>query len=91
MVGSIQSDFRLIIALILQLTGLAFSVIVDAYLRKEQKIVMLIITLLTFILIGQNMADYLMEIYAAASYTRTFIAIIGYSVRPVIIVMFFYV
>ena len=91
MVGSIQSDFRLIIALILQLTGLAFSVIVDAYLRKEQKIVILIITLLTFILIGQNMADYLMEIYAAASYTRTFIAIIGYSVRPVIIVMFFYV
>ena len=91
MVESIQTDPMLIIALLLQLTGLTFSVIVDAYLRKGQKKVMLIIALLSFILIAQNAADYLMEVNAVLPYVRTITAIIGYSIRPMIIVMFFYV
>ena len=86
-----KSDAMLIIALLLQLIGLAFSVMVDAYLRRGQKFVMLTIVFLTIILIGQNIADYLIEINGAIPYIRTIIAIIGYSVRPMIAVMFFYV
>lgn len=86
-----KSDAMLIIALLLQLIGLAFSVMVDAYLRRGQKFVMLTIVFLTIILIGQNIADYLIEINGAIPYIRTIIAIIGYSVRPMIAMMFFYV
>ena len=86
---AILTEFMLTIALLLQLIGLTFAVMIDTYLRKEQRKAMLIIVSLTFLLVAQNMAEYLMEFYTAEPFGRTVTAIIGYSIRPIIIVMFF--
>ena len=57
---AILTEFMLTIALLLQLIGLTFAVMIDTYLRKEQRKAMLIIVSLTFLLVAQNMAEYLM-------------------------------
>ena len=85
----ILTEFMLTIALLLQLIVLAFAVMIDTYLRKGQRKAMLIIVSLTFLLVAQNMAEYLMVFYTAEPFGRTVTAIIGYSIRPIIIVMFF--
>ena len=86
---SIPTDILLIIALLLQLIGLAFAVMIDSYLQKVQRKAMLMIVTLTCLLIFQNVVDYEMEFYAYMPFARTVIAIIGYSIRPIIIVLFF--
>ena len=85
----ILTEFMLTIALLLQLIGLAFAVMIDTYLCKGQRKAMLIIVSLTFLLVAQNIAEYLMVFYTAEPFARTVTAIIGYSIRPIIIVMFF--
>ena len=86
---AILTEFMLIMALLLQLTGLAFAVMMDTYLRKEQRKAILMIVSLTCLLIVQNIADYMIELHMIMPFARTVIAIIGYSIRPIIIVMFF--
>ena len=86
---AILTEFMLTIALLLQLIVLAFAVMIDTYLRKGQRKAMLIIVSLTFLLVAQNMAEYLMVFYTAEPFGRTVTAIIGYSIRTIIIVMFF--
>ena len=86
---AILTEFMLIMALLLQLTGLAFAVMMDTYLRKEQRKAILMIVSLTCLLIVQNIADYMIELHMIMPFARTVIAIIGYSIRPIIIVSFF--
>ena len=76
------------------LIGLASTVMHDPYISREHRRVMLVITLLCACLIVQNYADSVLGYSAAGSALirlRTLVAVIGYSLRPVVIILFFYV
>ena len=73
----------------LLLIGLGLTIFTDQYINRIHKRIMIIIVVLAISLILQNLADYLLT---GTDYItlRTISAIYGYSVRPVIIVMFYY-
>ena len=81
----------MLIPLFLQITGMVFAVFADPYISKKHKRVLLIIAFLALILILQNYTENLLAAGEAKVPARTLVAILGYSVRPVIIVLFLYV
>ena len=72
----------------LLLIGLALSVMTNSYVSKTNKKLMLAVLVLTAVLVAQNGADYLMHHSDAGSLPRILVSVIGYSVRPAIIVLF---
>ena len=79
------------VALALQLIYLGFSVVADSYIRREQKVAIMIIDVLAFGLLLQNYMDFRLDLMGTMPYERTLVSIFGYCVRPVILVLFFYV
>ena len=75
----------------LQLIGLTFAVLIDPYIRKKHRSVMLVIIALASSLILQNYADFVLGSGGARVFARTLACIYGYSVRPVILALFFYI
>ena len=73
------------------LAGLLFAVLVDPYIRRKHRQIMLIIIALLATLIAQNVIDYLFELDGTHRLGRTILGIYGYSVRPVILIMFLYI
>ena len=73
----------------LLLIGLGLTIFTDQYINRIHKRIMIIIVVLAISLILQNLADYLLT---GTDYItlRTISAIYGYSVRPAIIVLFYY-
>lgn len=80
-----------LLPLLLQLIGLTFAVLIDPYIRKKHKSVMLLIVAAVFGLIVQNLLGYLLDTGGAHPFARTVVDIWGYSVRPLIIVLFYYI
>ena len=78
-------------ALYLQLAGLMLAVLNDTHIRRKHQWVMLIIVLLNLFLILQNLADYELSEGETRRLARTLAGIFGYSLRPAILVMFFYI
>ena len=74
----------------LQLIGLCFALLVDPYIVRKHRRIMLMIVALVFSLILQNYLDFRMQ-RAGMSRVRTWVSIFGYSVRPLILVLFFYI
>lgn len=72
----------------LLLAGVTFAVVVDPYLRRQQKRAMLDICALVFTLIAQNLLDYLLTTGKPAIGARIANSVYGYSVRPVILLLF---
>ena len=68
--------------LLLQMAGLSFAVIVDPYLDKRQRGLMINIILLVTSLIFQNRME------CVAGSMQTFWSVWGYIVRPVVIVLY---
>ncbi|MBR1692164.1 MAG: histidine kinase [Lachnospiraceae bacterium] len=91
MAQEIRIELILIVPLILQMIGLTFAVLIDPYIRREHRIIMVIIVAMIFSLIVQNFTGYLLDINGTMPYERTLVGIYGYSVRPVILVLFFYI
>lgn len=77
-------------AVFLQLIGLTFAAFVDPYISKRHKTVILINCLLTFVLIMQNYMDCSFSLQPTMFFQRKVTGIIGYSIRPVILVMWLY-
>ena len=80
----------LLVPLCLQLIGLVFAVLTDRYLRKEHRTAMLLIAVLVFCLVAQN----ILEFYLAQGtqvFARKLSSIAGYSLRPLILLLFFYI
>lgn len=75
----------------LQVFILIFVVIVDPYIMKKQKRIMMIITILVICLIFDNLLSDYLSTSRSTTYLRTIESIFGYSIRPVIIVLFFYI
>ena len=87
-----QADTLVLIPLALELTGLTFLVLIDPYIDRGRRRIMLIILVLILSLIVQNYLDYLLlDADGTRAFERTLIAIYGYSVRPVIIALLFYI
>ena len=77
--------------LLLLLLGLGFTVLIDPYIQKKQKRTMLIIAALCLTLVAQNYWDYALTIGQPQLTLRTIVTIYGYSVRPVILILFLYI
>ena len=82
------NELTALLPLLIQLVGLVFAVLVDSYLDKRQKRVMLIVAALAFALVVENYLEYLMEMRVSLRYPRTVAAIIGYAIRPAILALF---
>ena len=81
----------LLAPLLLMLFGLIFTVLADSYIGKSHRRIMLIITVLCLSLIVQNLLEYELVISRPYPALRTFLSVFGYSVRPVILIMFLYI
>ena len=79
------------VPVLLQVFILIFVVIADPYIMKKQKRIMMIITILVICLIFDNLLSYYLSTSRSTTYLRTIESIFGYSIRPVIIVLFFYI
>ena len=77
--------------LLLLLIGLAFTVRIDPYIRKEHRQTMLIVAALCLTLIIQNYWDYALTVGPPRQMLRTIVSIYGYAVRPVILILFLYI
>ena len=87
----IHVERLLVMTLLLQLIGLGFAVVVDPYIQKKQKRSMLIIIVLVISLIFQNLLGYWLDDRGNSPLMRTVVGIYGYTVRPAILGVFFYI
>ena len=70
--------------------GLGFTVLGDAYIQRVHRRLILIIVALELVLIAQNAAEFLLDMHSFYV-LRIYNSVIGYSTRPVIIVLFFHI
>ena len=76
--------------LVLQVGGLAFAVSVDTFFGKRHKQVLTLILILVFCLILQNYFENRIASGAAHDRLRTVLSILGYTLRPVILLLLYY-
>jgi len=76
--------------LTLQFIGVAFAAALDSTLGKNRQRIMIALIALSFLLVLQNYAEYVLVEWVFAPTWRTFVAALGYSLRPAIIVLFVY-
>ena len=86
-----KSEYIILIPLLFQIVGLGIAVCVDPYIEKYHIKIMLFIVFLVFSLTVQNVSEYTLARHIAMPYVRTIVAVYGYCVRPLIILMFFYI
>ena len=83
----IQTVILILAPLGLQLFGMAFAVLTDRYLQKKHRRALLIIAALLLCLVAQNLLeDYLTR--GTRVFARTLTAIAGYSIRPLVLLLF---
>ena len=75
----------------LLLAGLFIAVGIDQYIQKQKKRILLIICALVFSLIAQNFLDNRLAYGTPVILLRKAIDIYGYSIRPVILLLFLYI
>ena len=83
-----QTLFPLLVPLLLQLAVLAFSVLLDPYIRKRQKRLLLLITFLLLFLVFQNVLYDILAQHGAADVWLTAFSVLGYCVTPVVLMLF---
>ena len=88
-----QTTYTLIalLPLILQVGGLAFAISVDAYFNRRQKRIFSLILILVLGLIAQNYTENLIATGVKPRDTlRTVLSIVGYVLRPIILLLLYY-
>ena len=83
-------DFLSLAPLALILIGLTAAVLLDSYTRRDRRRIMLLILLAVFLHVAENYLDYRLSLDDTVLQFRTVNSIVGYSLRPLIIVLFFY-
>ena len=81
----------LLAPLLLMIFGLIFTVLADSYIRKDHRRIILIISALCLSLIVQNLWEYKLILGPPQIRLRECISAFGYSVRPVILILFLYI
>ena len=84
----IQMPGKLELALLLQLIGLAVVITADSYLQRKQKRILLFIVVLVLSLAALDRWDALPESGGRGVPLRTLALIYGYSIRPVILILY---
>ena len=74
--------------LLLLLFGLGVTVVIDPYIRREHRRIMLIIVVLSFSLATQNILENEFFISRSNLAWKNLLSAYGYSVRPVILILF---
>lgn len=74
--------------LCLLLAGLAFTVFNDAYISRKHRRIMLLVVLFSAVLIAQNLVEDGLAAGQPRPLFRTAASVLGYSVRPVILILF---
>ena len=82
-----ETEYIVLAPVMLQMVGLFLAVLIDPYIKKRDRRIMLAITGLVFSLVVQNYADYLSD-QMGMDLLRTIVSVWGYSVRPVILLLF---
>ena len=72
----------------IQLLGLLFVVLNDKYINKEQRKIMLVIISFVSLLVIQNIVENILGTSVSLPFLRTVFSILGYAIRPTIIVLF---
>lgn len=88
--SEIKTYLPCILLLLTLLAGLSFMVLNDRYIHRTHRRIMLIIAALDFSLIVQNVLGAFLDLDGTQPFLRTINSIYGYSVRPLILVMFLY-
>ena len=84
----LNKELLMIVPLFVALLGLTAVVLVDRFIGKKERRLVLVIIVLLLSNVVQNYIEYRLQLPATASPWRTAVSIFGYSVRPFIIVMF---
>lgn len=77
-----------LIPLLFLLTGLAITVLIDPYLSRKRRGVMLVILALSVSLAAQNVIEDYLAAGALRWFWRTALSVYGYTVRPVFLILF---
>lgn len=85
------SIMAVLFPLLLLLFGIGFTVLIDPYIRREHRRIMFIISVLCLTLIAQNYWDYTLSVGQPQQTLRTIVTIYGYSIRPVVLILFLYI
>ncbi len=76
--------------LIFQLMGLLVSVFIDSYLTKKHRNTLFFILVLESLLLIQDVTEFNYGIQAEYSFMRVIVSIIGYTIRPMLLIGFIY-
>ena len=87
----LQFVFAASIPLILQLLGLTLAVWADPYIQKRQRKIMFVIIALILSLIIRDLIETQLDLDGTLHMARTIAAMYGYIIRPLVIVLFFYI
>ena len=75
----------------LLLVGLGFTVLIDPYIRREHRRIMLIIVVLCAALVVQNLWENALFVSRTGLLLKNYLSAFGYAVRPVILILFLYI
>ena len=81
----------LLVPLLFLLTGLTITVVIDPYISRKHRRVMLVIIVLSFTLIIQNIWEDYLSAGELRWFLRTTLAVYGYTLRPVFLILFLYI
>ena len=86
----VTSEINLIalLPLILELLGLALVTLIDPYLEKKQRVRLLLNAVLIASLIAENIVSDHLIVHGDVPPARTLLAIYGYTVRPLVLLLF---
>lgn len=88
---ALMTEINIIIPVAVEIIVLLFIVLLDPYLLKKQKRIMLVIIGLVILLIVHELLSFYYTEIDTSAFKRTIITILGYSIRPAIIVLFCYI
>lgn len=81
----------LLIPMFFLLAGLAITVWFDPYISRKHRMILLAIVALSISLIAQNLLEDHIAAESPQWFWRTTLAIYGYTVRPVLLILFLYI
>ena len=84
----LQHHLPILLPLLLELFALTLAVLIDPYIRKPNRRYLLVIMLLVYTLLAQNLLDYQLQFSPSLIWARTAVSVYGYCGRPAILVLF---
>ena len=91
MADELRLGVMMALPLMLQLIGLTYSVLIDPYILKKRRNILLLNVVLMVSLIATDLVSTLLVVAVNRPLQRTLVSIFGYVVRPLVILLFCYI